>query len=170
MKNSVLLFLSFFCLQGFSQTDIFQIAKSGTVDELKILLKENPSAVNFVDERGSTPLILASYYNNQAVAFELIDKGAKVDTAIEMGTALMAAVVKGNYEIAEKLLVSGANPDLKDANQATALIYATLFKKSNIMELLVKYNADITLKDSRGFSAFDYVMQFNDNELIQILK
>ena len=34
MKNCVLLILSFLCLQGFSQTNIFQIAKSGTVDEL----------------------------------------------------------------------------------------------------------------------------------------
>ncbi|RBA29295.1 ankyrin repeat domain-containing protein [Flavobacterium tibetense] len=170
MKNSVLLILYFFCMQGFSQTDIFQIAKNGTVDELKVLLEENPSAINSVDKRGSTPLILASYYNNQAVAFELIDKGAKIDTAIEMGTALMAAVVKGNYEITKILLENGANPNLKDANQSTALVYATLFKNKEIMLLLVKHNADATIKDARNFSALDYAKQFNDNELIQILK
>jgi uncharacterized protein len=170
MKKVIILFFTLFWLQSFSQSDIFQIARNGTVEELKMVLKANPNAINSVNDRGSTPLILASYYNNKAVAVELIANGATIDTAIDMGTALMAAVVKGNYEIAKILLENSANPNLKDANQSTALVYATLFKNKEIMLLLVKHKADVTLKDSRNFSALDYAKQFNDNELIQILK
>jgi uncharacterized protein len=170
MKNLILLIFSLLCLQCFSQSDIFQIAKNGNVEELKMVLKANPEAINSVNDLCSTPLILACYYNNDRVALELITNGAEIDTAIEMGTALMAAVVKGNYNIAKMLLENGANPNLKDANQSTALHYATLFKNKEMMMILTKFNADKSLKDARNFSAVDYANQFNDDELIKILK
>lgn len=170
MKKIIVLVFSLFWMQSFSQADIFQIARNGTVEDLKIALKLNPKVINSVNERGSTPLILACYYNNKEVVSELLANDAQIDTAIEMGTALMAAVVKGNYEITKMLLENGANPNLRDANQSTALIYATLFKNKEILQLLVAYKADKSLKDARSFSALDYANQFNDNDLIQILK
>jgi len=58
--NLILFSCSFF---SFSQTDIFQIARKGNVEELKSYLKANPNTLNSVNENGSTPLILACYYN-----------------------------------------------------------------------------------------------------------
>lgn len=169
MKKSIVLIISLFWLQTYSQADIFKIARNGTVAELKSIIAKNPNAINSVNEQGSTPLILACYHNNEAVAFELIAKGAKINEKIDMGTALMAAVVKGNVSIAEKLLENGANPDLKDGNQSTALIYATLFKNVEIIKLLLKYKADKNVKDSRNFSALDYAKLSNEKEIIQLL-
>lgn len=154
----------------FSQSDIFQIARKGNVEELRSYLKANPNTLNSVNENGSTPLILACYYNNIDVVRELLYQGADIDSKIDMGTALMAAVVKGNDDIVLFLLEKGANPNLKDANQSTALIYATLFKNKEIMSILIKYKADKNLKDARNLTALDYAKQFNNEELIQILK
>ena len=166
----VLFFLLFVNIYGFSQNNIFDIARKGNVDELKSYLKSNPKSLDSVNDNGSTPLILACYYNNVDVVKELIIQGAELDSKIDMGTALMAAVVKGNKEIVLFLLENGSNPNLKDANESTALIYATLFKNKEIMTILVNYNADLSLKDSRNFTALDYAKQYNDEELIKILK
>lgn len=165
--NLIFFSCSFF---SFSQTDIFQIARKGNVEELKSYLKANPNTLNSVNENGSTPLILACYYNNIDVVRELVYQGADIDSKIDMGTALMAAVVKGNDDIVLFLLEKGANPNLKDSNQSTALIYATLFKNKEIMSMLIKYKADKNLKDARNLTALDYAKQFNNEELIQILK
>ncbi|MCD8518371.1 MAG: ankyrin repeat domain-containing protein [Flavobacterium sp.] len=148
----------------------FKLARKGNVEELKSYLKANPNTLNSVNENGSTPLILACYYNNIDVVRELVYQGADIDSKIDMGTALMAAVVKGNDDIVLFLLEKGANPNLKDSNQSTALIYATLFKNKEIMSMLIKYKADKNLKDARNLTALDYAKQFNNEELIQILK
>ncbi|MCY1381928.1 Ankyrin repeats (many copies) [compost metagenome] len=93
-----------------------------------------------------------------------------INTASGMGTALMAATVKGNVEIVKKLLENKADPNIRDSNGTTALIYAAIFKKYEIADFLIKAKADPAIKDNRGNSAIDYAVLANDDKLIQILK
>lgn len=170
-----LLFLLVFMLTAnmtFSQgtLDVFDIARKGTVAQVKEVLKTNPKAFNVVNEEGFSPLVLASYRGNNEVAKLLIAAGCDINRNSKMGTALMAAIVKGNSEIAKLLLQNKANVTSADGNGTTALLYAVQFKNYEIASLLIKAGADYTIKDNRGNSALDYAILADDDKLIEILK
>lgn len=173
MKKAVYIFLffilNFYCFSQ-EKLDIFDIARKGTVVQAQSVLKSNPTALNFVNNDGYSPLILACYRGNNEVVKFLIDKGCDVNQSSNMGTPLMAAVVKANMEATKLLLQKNANPNIADKNGTTALMYATSVKNYELVDLLVKANANIDLKDNRGNSAFDYAILLNDDKLIQILK
>lgn len=153
-----------------AQKSVFDIARSGSLEELKLLMRENPNAINARNENGYTPLILASYKRNNEVALHLINHVEDINAKADDGTALMAAVVKGNVEIARALLEKGADPNVLDKSKVTALLFATMFKNTEIVELLVKANADKSIKDIRGYTALDYAKMIKDEKLIQLLK
>ncbi|WP_300567575.1 ankyrin repeat domain-containing protein [Flavobacterium sp.] len=171
MKKTILLLL--FLISSattFSQNDVYTISRSGTVEELKAVMKNDPDIINMPNADGNSPLILACYKGNVEVAKFLIQNVKDINFTTPMGTALMAATVKKNTEIVKLLLDNKANPNVTDANGSTALIYAAIFKSYEIAELLVKYKGDDMHKDNRGNSAFDYAILANDDKLIQILK
>ncbi|KGO89488.1 ankyrin repeat domain-containing protein [Flavobacterium suncheonense] len=163
---SVLLFFSGWVN---AQKDIFEIARNGTVEELKMQLKEKQGSINSVNNEGYSLLTLATYRGNNEVAAFLIKEGAEINGKSNYGTPLMAAVVKGNTEIVKLLLENNADTGISDATGNTALIYAVIFKKYEIAELLVKAKANINATDIRGKSALDYAKMVGDDRLIQIL-
>lgn len=171
MKKVIVTCLFFLFFQSvFSQANLFEVARKGTVQEMKNLLKENPKLVNSISDEGYSLLILATYRGNNEVAKFLVENGADVNGTSNYGTPLMAAVVKGNLEMINVLLEHKADTSIADQSGNTALIYAVLFKKYEIVGLLVKANADINTKDIRGKSAVDYATMTNDEKLLQLLK
>ncbi len=164
----LLLFSSFAKAQ--EKLDAFEIARKGTIENAKEILKSNPNAFNVVNEEGYSPLILACYKGNSEMTKFLIENGSDVNHKSGMGSALMAATVKGNVEIAKFLLESKANPDITDSNGMTALLYAVNFKNHDLVKLLVKFKSNIEAKDNRGYNALDYAILANDDKLIEILK
>jgi ankyrin repeat protein len=169
MKEFICIFL-IFTTSMVAQKDIFDVARNGSLEELKGLMKENPDIINSSNENGHTPLILASYKSNNAVALYLIEHVNDINVKADDGNALMAAVVKGNTEIVEALLKKGANPNVKDASNVTALVFATMFKSIDIVELLVNAHADKDIKDIRGYTALDYAKMIKEERLINLLK
>ena len=175
MKNNkihILLFLLFIFNFSIAQKklDVFDIARKGTVEQARELLKINPKVLNSLNDDGYSPLILACYRGNNEVVKFLIEKGCDVNETSDMGTPLMAAVVKGNLEAAKLLLHKNANPNNTDKNGTTALMYATSVKNYELVSLLTKANANTELKDNRGNSALDYAILLNDDKLLEILK
>ncbi|MFV5698245.1 ankyrin repeat domain-containing protein [Flavobacterium sp. ZT3R17] len=172
VKFYILLISCFFVNTTYAQAklDVFDIGRKGTIDEAKELFKTNPEAFNTTNQDGFSPLILACYRSNNEVARFLIENGSNVNGTSNMGTALMAAVVKGNFEIAKLLLSKKADANIADTNGTTALIYATMFKNYDIVSLLIKAKANPDFKDNRGNSATDYAILANDDKLIEILK
>ena len=170
MKKSIYLFLLIVTSICFAQNEVFDLARKGTLQEIEILHKANPDAINQVNESGNTPLILACYKGNVAVAKFLINNLKDINYISPMGTALMAAIVKGNNEIAKILIAKNANVNLSDTNKSTSLIYAIQFKNYEIVSLLIKADANPDLKDNRNYSAIDYAILANDDKLIELLK
>jgi ankyrin repeat protein len=67
-------FLSFTFVTAQEKTkSIFDVARSGTVAEVKDMMKQNPDIINQTNESGFSPLILACYRGNVEVAKFLID-------------------------------------------------------------------------------------------------
>lgn len=156
--------------QSVDAKNIFDVARSGTSLEAKTLFQNNPKVVNEINGAGYSPLILACYRGNTEVAAYLINNGADLNYNNEMGTPLLAAVVKNNVAIVKLLLEKNANIEAKDANGTTALIYAAMFKNHEICQLLIQAKANYGTKDNRGNSALDYAILADDDQLIQILK
>jgi len=97
-----------------SHQDFFEIARKGTVEEAMSYLKSNPNAFKLINNDGFSPLLLACYRSNNAVAILLVDSGSDINQKSSMGTPLMAAVVKGNSTMVQYLLLKNANVNLTD--------------------------------------------------------
>jgi len=154
----------------YSQADIFMVARSGSLEDIKGIVAKNPDVLNAKNENGFTPLILACYRGNNEVAKFIIENSNTINTSSDIGSPLMASVVKGNIVMAELLLQRGANPDIPDGKNTTALMYAAQFQNIGAVELLLKYKANKNIKDKEGKTAFEYAVFANNEKIINLLK
>ena len=172
-KNIVMLFclLSFCFVSAQEMTkSVFDVARSGTVEEMKDLMKKNPNVINEINDRGFSPLILACYRGNTKVADFLIDHVKDVNYKSSEGTALAGLSIRYNKDLVEHLLKKNANPNIADSTGTTPLLWAIKSGNKELIEILLKYKADKTQKDSMGMSPFEYALQTNNTEIINLLK
>jgi ankyrin repeat protein len=167
-----LLHFIIFTQSNFAQekTNVFDVARKGTVAQAKALLKSDPKIFDATSAEGFSPLILACYRGNNEVAKFMIESGCNLNGISNMGTPLMAAIVKGNNEIAQLLIEKKANLNLADSNGITALIYSAQFQNKIILALLIQNKADKLHKDKEGKTAFEYAAFGGNEEIINILK
>lgn len=84
------------------------------------------------------PLHRAAYSNNTILLKTWIDKGEDVNEPAVGGlTPLHIAAYEGSTESVQMLLESGANPNLRDSKDRTALDLAFLGKHTDISGLLI---------------------------------
>ena len=164
----ILIFVAF--LVNAQEKSIFDIARSGSLDEMKLAFKTKPESINQTNENGSSTLILASYRGNIEVAKFLIANVKDVNYNSGMGTALMGAVYKNQFDLVNLLLENKANPNLVDANGASALILATQNANVDLIKLLLKYKADKTIKTKDGKTAFEFAVFSGIETTINALK
>jgi ankyrin repeat protein len=129
--------------------------KSGSITQL--LLRRNPDT-ELVDEIGLTPLFVAAFNGNDAVAHQLLKHGAKHE-ASELGgfTALHYAAMQANHAFMSRLL-DARGPDFEAFYEPS--IYSlptqpsrdTIFKRrALIVGMLLEHSADIHIC-SKGFT------------------
>ena len=148
--------------------NVFDVARKGSLSEIQNIYNKNPELVNSINDNKATPLILACYRNNEAVALYLSDKVSNINYNSGMGTALMAAIMSGNKVIIEKLISKKADLDQQDVQGKTALIYATFNNNFEIAQLLIKAGANSKITDNEKRAALDYA-KFNKNTQLIIL-
>jgi ankyrin repeat protein len=173
MRNFILLlgiFLGTILSAQEKEKSIFDIARSGTVAEVKELMEQNPEIINQTNESGFSPLILACYRGNTEVAQYLIDHVKDVNYKSREGTALAGLAVKYNRDLVERLLKKNADPNITDETGYTPLFWAVKFGNKELVELLLKYKADKTKKDSMGMTPFEYALKTDHKEIINLLK
>lgn len=149
---------------------IFDIARNGTVAEVKELMKQNPDIINQTNDNGFSPLILACYRGNTDVADFLIENVKDVNYKSREGTALAGLAIKYNKDLVEHLLKKNADPNIGDETGYTPLFWAVKSGNKDLVEQLLKYKADKTKKDSMGMTPFEYALQTNNKEIINLLK
>lgn len=148
---------------------VFEVARSGTIEEINNLHNENATIINSIDENNSSPLQLACYRGNIDVAKFLIQNVKDIDYTSDMGSALMAATYKNQIELVKFLLENKANPNKTDVNGITALMLAVQFKNFEAIELLLNSKADKSIKDKKGMTAFEYAVFSKNEQLINLL-
>jgi uncharacterized protein len=92
--------------------------------------------VNARDNRGVTPLVLASEMGFLEGVDELIKSGARIDEANNTGeTPLISAVHRKDLALVRMLIKAGANPDRPDNSGRSARDYAVLDKGAVLGEI-----------------------------------
>lgn len=171
MKKYLFFLFLMISFLGFCQDkNVFDVARSGTVQEMELLIKRNPDIINSVSPMGFSPLILACYRGNVEVAKYLIDKTKDVNYNSPEGTALSSLCINYNKELVEKLLARDADPNIQDSHGNTPLLWAIKRNNLELVSLLLNNKADVNIKDSVGISAFEYAVKSNNVELINLLK
>jgi hypothetical protein len=149
---------------------IFDIARKGTVSEMKLLFEKDKNSINAIDDKGSSILILACYRGNHEVARFLIDNGANFNYVSNNGTALMACVFKNEFQLVDELLKKKVNLDLTDFNGITALMLAVQLNNVQMVKRLVDSGANKALKCKQNKTAFEYAVFSNNEAIIHLLK
>ncbi len=117
--------------------ELYSAIQSGDLNAVQTIIGANPEIANKTDQRGFTPLILATYLEKKEVSEFLIDHGADIDAQDASGnTALMGVSHKGHQEITRMLLSKGADIDIKNDDGDTALDFAIRSGNTAIEELL----------------------------------
>ena len=169
--KQIILFIYFIVFSAFSQAqdkNVFDIARKGTLSDIQEIFNQTPDLINSINDNKATPLILACYRNNEAVALYLSDKVSNINYNSGMGTALMAAIMSGNKVIIEKLISKKADLDQTDTQGKTALIYAAFNNNTEIVQMLLKAGANKKLADTENRTALEYA-KFNKNTQLIIL-
>lgn len=169
LKFYLFFFMSISTVYG-QELTCFDVARKGNLVDIKSLFDKDKSIVNSIDTKGSSMLILACYRGNDDVANFLIDNNADINYSSKNGTPLMACVVKGEFELLDKLLTKGANPDLTDDNGMTALMLAVQFNNPEMVKKLLNANANKELKCKNNKTAFEYAVLSDNDQIINLLK
>ena len=78
---------------------------------------------------------------------------------------------KGSVQEIQTALLKGANPNAKDDNDSTALMYAAKNAESHeALFALTKAGADVNAKDKDGMTVLDYAQQMKNDSAIKVLK
>ncbi len=97
----------------------------GDVEQVTALLKAKPDRIRQKDSEGTLPLQRAVETAQRPMVEKLLDAGAELNAVGRFGrTPLHEAAFWGRPEIVRFLLDRGANADIKDESEATALAEA----------------------------------------------
>ncbi len=176
-------------------TALMMAAKNGDSDTATILL-EKGADVKAKDAKGRTALMAAMERDSVEVVNMLIAKGSDVNaedmdgsTALYMAachahpetmevlkaagahppTSLLYAVALEDIEVSRKLIVDGADVNMKDKEGNTPLIVATRNGRLEIARMLLSKGADANAKDHRQQSPLTIAAQSGQDKIVELL-
>ncbi len=130
------------------------VALQAPAPKTALLLAKHPNTkVEFANQLGETPLMLAAINNQLELAKVLIARGADVNR--EGWTPLHYAATKGHREMMRLLLENDAYIDSESANGTTPLMMAAFSTSPLAVKLLLEEGADPTLINHGNASALD---------------
>ena len=149
------------------ETALHYAVNSCHVDVMSKLIACYDIDLNATDKRGIAPLMLAvscGYNNMLSCHFDHV-----ASTKVKKADGERAChCEKTHYSIAEKLLLEGANINVRYRNSITPLMIAVGRGDIDRVSLLVRHGADVKLKDRRGGTALHFLCE-NAEEIIKVL-
>ena len=177
-------------------TALMVAVANGYTGAVKLLL-EAKADPNVVSKYNQSPLILASEMDNNEIVKILLRYGANPNGNMDSSwkkknvhellasfknsnehplfTPLIHASYRGNIELVDILLRSGANPNVPDSNMNTPLLFAASSPSNNrfkIAEMLLKAGADINYFNSshENKTAYEFAAEKSDLQMMKLLK
>jgi len=152
--------------------DIFEATSTGDNNTVEQLLADDPELLNTFSIDGFTLLGLASYFGHFQLVKLLLEKGADPNTPSNNQfkvAPIHSACSISNYEIAELLLINGANANAKQLHDYTPLHAAAHNGKTELARLLINYGADINAKTNDGKTPQSLALEIGFNELADLI-
>ncbi len=134
------------------------VVVSTTIIVLIVLTFWNQCFVNFVASEGDVKMM--TY---------LLGRGVNLNQPCKSGYPLIAATQSGRVEMVSLLLKSGANPNVRDTDSSTALIWAAKQNNREIAAQLIDAAADVNLEDQQGASALWYAVRTDSYPIAAML-
>lgn len=125
--------------------------------------------IDETDERGMSPLFLASYMNRGEIVSMLIERGANCEFRFQDMTPVMAATEGGAASALEILLAAGANIDASSCEGLTSLMIAVRDGNAAVAKLLIAYGANLSLRTQSGSTALDVAQSLGASDMVAIL-
>jgi ankyrin repeat protein len=136
------------------------------------LLLDHGADPNARDKDGKTPLHYAVARRDWYGVKLLLEYGAEVGGELAEAlrlTPLHLAALRGNVEEVERLLKSGADPNVRDVFYRTPLHYAAARNHKAVAELLLKHGADLNAKDEDSKTPLDLAVRRCAVDVLELL-
>jgi len=153
---------------------IHEAARKGDVNKVKALLQADPKLVSDKDKQGNSPLHVAAFHSQMAVAQVLVDAGANVNaknnygafTPSELGGVLWAS---NHPDPVSLLTVHGV--DTRDNTNGYTPLDVALFsaRHKDIVALLLAKGADVNAMAASGATPLFWAVMRGQKEDAQLL-
>ena len=126
-----------------NRTPLYEVARQGHLEVLKIILKNKNSLTEKSDTDGRTPLHSACARGHATTAQLLLDSGADCNAVDDYEhNALIIACFNGQHEVVKVLTKAGCNVNYRKEDEWPPLLYAIQYGLINCARLLLDSGAD----------------------------
>ena len=183
-----------------SSKELFDAIIKGSLARVKKVIEGDSTLVNARNDSGDSPVLVAMYHGQPDIAEFLVESGATlnifeasafgdefavadqlyddqrlVNTYSHDGwTPLHLAAFFGHYDVAEVLLLNGADTELSSENtqfahENTALHAAVTNQKTGVVQLLLGQGANVNASDGDDRMPLHVAAHHGDTELVELL-
>jgi ankyrin repeat protein len=159
-------------LNSRSDLDIFEATASGKSEVVAAMLDRDPTQASAWSGDGFTPLHFAAFFNQPAIAHELVRRGADM-AAISMNpmevTPLHSAAAALATEIVRMLVESGAPVNARQHGGWTALHGAADNGDEEMIKILLQHGADPLAQSDDGKTPVQIAQLKGREKAVQLL-
>lgn len=153
--------------------DVFSASAYGTLKETARIIKSEPALVHAYSPDGWTPLHLASFFGNIMVVEYLVVSHADVNAISKnelRNQPLNAATASNKLDIAQYLLMKGADVHFAQHGGITPLHAAAHSGNEDLVRILLDHQADPSSKNDKGETPMDMAAQQGHLNVVSILR
>jgi ankyrin repeat protein len=159
-------------LEAGAPLSVFEAAATGEIAALQGHLDARPDLVNALSADGFTPLGLAAFFGREAVAAELLARGADVNRASENALRVqpLHSAAAGNHPaLALRLLAAGADVNAAQHGGFTPLMSAAQNGNAALVEALLAAGADPAARTNDDQDAADLARKEGHTSILALL-
>ena len=140
-------------------TGLMIAAWQGDIPMMELLVARGAD-VNKANALGESALMHAAWRGNRDAVKWLLAKGARVNSGPMHWSALHYAVFAGHWEVANLLLLTGADINARSTNGSSVLMMAVYEGHEPLVRRLLARGADSGIKNDRGDGALEWAFKF----------
>ena len=132
------------------------------------LLQSPQIQANARNNREETALMLAALRGQDALALDLVVRGAAINKA--GWTPLHYAATGGHLRMSAFLLGAGAEVNAESPNGTTPLMMAAMYGNSAVVKLMLESGAEAYPRNDQGLSALDFARRAGREDSVRLIQ